>query len=138
MKKKERLRNISFIVKAALFDLEIEGQTEKFQMLISLLDKMLGMEKILLEDIPNKDKIISASEYLSGLEFNKLSKSLARKVEEEFSQLNSILKQYPIKTFDDYRQISTEHLSQMVEILNRICQRLKKFSRTNYAIIRGI
>lgn len=107
-------------------------------MVISLLDKMLLMEQVLLKDISNKDKIISASEYLSGLELSKLSESIARKIKQEFSHLNGILRQYSIKTFDDYSQISTDHLIQMVEILNRICQRLKKFSCTNYALIRGI
>lgn len=96
------------------------------------------MERILLENIPNKDKIVNASEYLSGLEFNKLSGSLKRKIVEELSNLNAITTQYPITTFDDYSQIGTEHLVQMVEILNRVCQRLKKFSLTNYALIRGI
>lgn len=140
MKKKERLRNIFSIVKSALFDLGngFDTNTEKSRVMIPLFDKMLEMERILLENIPHKEKIISASAYVSGLEFNKLSGSLARKIEEEFSYLNRILAQYPIKTFDDYQKISAEHLALMVETLNRVCQRLKKFSRSNYALLRGI
>ncbi|MCB0439610.1 MAG: hypothetical protein KDD20_12795 [Mangrovimonas sp.] len=96
------------------------------------------MEKILLKDIPNKDKIISASQRLSGLELHKLSVPIKRKFKQELSHLNSIITQYPIKTFDDYELISIAHLQEMVDTLMRICQRLKKFSCSNYALIRGL
>lgn len=89
------------------------------------LSRIMKMERLLGEDIPKQDKVIQASQQLSGLELTKLSVQMRKKIEKEFIFLNSILSQYPIKTFEDYRQISLKHLEQMVQALARICQNLK-------------
>lgn len=91
-----------------------------------LLDKMLKMERILLESMPKNDKVIKASEQLSGLEITGISTSVRKNMNRELIFLNSILTQYPIKTFDDYRQITSQHLEQMIQALSRLCQTLKK------------
>lgn len=104
----------------------------------SLLERALTMEGILLSDKNNIDKIIGASHQISGLELSKLSAPMSRKINKEFVYLNSILTQYPIKTFEDYQLISVAHLQEMVNTLTRVCQQLKKFSCSNYAIIRGL
>jgi len=103
-----------------------------------LTERMLAMEKILVAEVPNTEKIISASQQLSGIELNKLSESIKRKINHEFLFLNSILAQYPIKTFEDYNLIIPRHLEQMVAALKRICQQLKKFAHTNYALRQGL
>lgn len=89
------------------------------------LANVMAMERILSEDIPKQAKVISASQQLFGLELTKLSARVRKAIEKEFIFLNSILAQYPIKTFDDYSQISSTHLAQMVLALTRVCQILK-------------
>jgi flagellar biosynthesis/type III secretory pathway chaperone len=103
-----------------------------------LFDKMLAMEEILLTELPYKDKITSASQQLSGLELTKLSASISRKIKQELAYLNSIVTQYPINTFNDYELMNVPHLHEMVDTLMRICQRLKKFAQTNYALRQGL
>ncbi len=91
-----------------------------------VVSKALAMEQILLEDIPKGNKVINASQQLSGLELNKLNAVARKNIEKELIFLNSILTQYPIKTFDDYHQITPKHLEQMIQALSRICQILKR------------
>ncbi len=91
-----------------------------------VVSKALAMEQILLEDIPKGNKVINASQQLSGLELNKLNAVARKNIEKELIFLNSILTQYPIKTFDDYHQITLKHLEQMIQALSRICQILKR------------
>lgn len=91
-----------------------------------LLARMNEMEKILLDHMPKNDKVIKASEQLSGLEITALSASVRKNMNRELIFLNSILTQYPIKTFDDYSLISSQHLEQMIQALCRLCQILKK------------
>jgi hypothetical protein len=99
--------------------------------MIPLLIKVLAMEKILVGELPKKEKIIQASQQLSGLELNKLTARVLKKVEREFVELNAILNQYCIKTFEDYSQISGRHLDTMLRGLNRVCWMLKKFHTAN-------
>ncbi len=99
--------------------------------LMLLSEKVTGMEKILLADLPRADKVIKASQEISGLEFNKLTTSVNRNIERQFVFLNTILKQYPIQTFDDYAHIAPAHLDQMIQGLKRVCRLLKKFAEKN-------
>ena len=96
-----------------------------------LSEKVMKMEKILSADLPKADKVIKASQRISGLEFNKLTTPVSRNIERQFAFLNTILKQYPIQTFDDYAQIVPAHLDQMIQGLKRVCRLLKKFAETN-------
>lgn len=91
-----------------------------------MLDRMLMMERILLDNLSKNDKVIKASEQLSGLEITGISSSVRKNMNRELIFLNSIVSQYPIKTFDDYRQITSQHLEQMIQALSRLCQVLKK------------
>jgi hypothetical protein len=84
------------------------------------------MERILLDNLPKNDKVIKASEQLSGLGITTISGTVRKNMNRELIFLNSILTQYPIKTFDDYRQITSLHLEQMIHALSRLCQILKK------------
>ena len=92
---------------------------------MAALSKILAMERILADDMPKENKVIRASQQLSGLELTKLSARIRKKIEKKFIFLNSILMQYPIKTFEDYGQIIPEHLEQMIQTLSQICQILK-------------
>ena len=96
-----------------------------------LSEKVIGMEEILLSEMPRAERVVKASQKLSGLEFSKLTISVRRNVERQFAFLNTILKQYPIQTFDDYRQITPTHLDQMIQGLKRVCRLLKKFAESN-------
>ena len=96
-----------------------------------LSEKAMEMEKVLLSDLLKADKVIKASQKISGLEFNKLTLSVSGNVERQFAFLNTILKQYPIKTFDDYAQITPAHLDRMIQGLKRVCRVLKKFAEKN-------
>jgi hypothetical protein len=94
-------------------------------------EKVMKMEKVLLADLPKADKVIKASQKISGLEFNKLTTPVRRNIERQFAFLNTILKQYAIQTFDDYAQIAPAHLDQMIQGLKRVCRLLKNFAEKN-------
>jgi hypothetical protein len=90
------------------------------------LAKVFSMEEILSGIEPRKDKIIKASQELSGLEITQLGPSVKKKLNTYLIKLNSILSQYNIKAFDDYSQISDSHLDKMIDTLKKVCSILKK------------
>lgn len=79
------------------------------------------MEKILSSTDPKKDRIINASHVFSGLELTQLDPNTRNKLNKNLIKLNSILLQYPIKTFDDYNLIISVHLDKMIRTLKKIC-----------------
>lgn len=91
------------------------------------LIKVFNMKKILsAKDLQKKDRIINASKELSGLNLTELSVSMRKQLEYHLVLLNQIVKQYPIKTFEDYAQLTEAHLNSMVDILKKIAVILGK------------
>lgn len=91
------------------------------------LIKVFNMKKILsAQDVQKKERIIHASKELSGLNLTELSASMRKKLEHHLALLNQIVKQYAIKTFEDYAQITDTHLDSMINILKRITMVLGK------------
>lgn len=89
------------------------------------LTRIETMEAILSSNESKKNKIIQASQTLSGFELTKLDPDTKQKLNKKLIKLNSILLQYPIKTFDDYNQITRVHLDKMIDTLKKICLILK-------------
>ena len=87
-------------------------------------------EKILSGIHSKKDKIINASQLFSGLELTQLDPATRNKLNKNLIKLNSILSQYPIKTFDDYNLITRIHLDKMITILKKICFILKSYFKS--------
>lgn len=93
----------------------------------NLLAKIVSVESALLSDLPKKDRLIQASQRLSGLELNKLDTGTRKKFDRNLISGNRILSQYKIETFDDYAKISDQNLDELLDMMKRICSDLHKF-----------
>lgn len=79
---------------------------EKEFMIVPLLRRIENIQQQLSSHQPKKDKIIAALEELSGLELDSLNSSIQNIIKKHLIAINQILRQYPIKTFDNYQLIS--------------------------------
>jgi uncharacterized Fe-S cluster-containing MiaB family protein len=82
---------------------------------------MLKIMTILDEKIPKKDKVIKCFNATSGLEISALSSDQKNSIYKQISASNRILKQYPIKTYDDYALISDNHLNKLLKNIKQVC-----------------
>lgn len=96
-----------------------------------LSEKVMNMERILLDDLPKVEKITQAAGAISGLELTKLTTSVRRNVERQLVFFNTILQEYNVKTCDDYIKIASVHLDKIIQMFKRVCRLLKKFAETN-------
>jgi hypothetical protein len=96
-------------------------------MINDLLAKTVSVESALLSDLPKKDRLIQASQRLSGLELNKLDTGTRKKLDRNLIDGNRVLSQYKIETYDDYAKISDPHLDELINMMKRICSDPHKF-----------
>lgn len=61
-----------------------------------------------------------AAKPLTAIELNGLQSKHRRKFMTAFSQINGILANYQLDTFDDYQKISSEELSEMIRLLKTL------------------
>lgn len=87
---------------------------------IKMNEFTLKIVTILEEKISKKDKVIKCFIVASGLEISALSLDQQNRIYKQLSIVNGILKQYPIKTYDDYSLISDSHLNQLIKSIRRI------------------
>jgi hypothetical protein len=82
--------------------------------------RFLKVMSMLEEDFPKKDKVIKCLSEFSGLEIDSLSLARRHRLAKKMAAINEILKQYSIKTFDDYALISTHHLDKLLKNIKQI------------------
>lgn len=88
---------------------------------IRMMKKLTTILTILEKDWSKKDKIIMSFGELSGLDLGLLSSMQKNSIQKHVIFANSILRQYPIKTFDDYALISDDHLNKLLKSIKRLC-----------------
>ena len=89
-----------------------------------LLTRLLAIEEILYQSMPGKEAIISSLQKLSGLNLTILTPSIRKTLEDNLVNINQILQQYDLKTWDDYDKISIEHVRTLFSSLLLLCQTL--------------
>ena len=85
------------------------------------------MDKILDSKGKQIEIIIESLKKMTQIERAKLDKSTKNFLYSNIGTINHILKQYPIKTFDDYEKISSVHLTEMLLCIIRINSALHGF-----------
>lgn len=98
--------------------------------MIDFLSKLAGIEKIFVDNLSKKDKIIAILKQLSGLELTQLSTKVRKDVKYNLILSNEILRKYPLTTFDDYEKINGTDLDEILKYLYNIYIALRKFSRS--------
>jgi 3-hydroxy-3-methylglutaryl CoA synthase len=81
---------------------------------------ILKLATILDEKLSKKDKVIKCFSAMSGLEISALSSDQKNSINKQLLAINGILKQYPIKTYDDYSLISDNHLNKLLKNIKRV------------------
>ncbi len=97
-----------------------------------IICKVVEIEQILLNDLPNKDKVIAILKQLSGLELTQLSIRAKKNVEYNLVLLNKILQKYSLTTFGDYEKINKTDLDEILNHLKNICISLHKLVHSKY------
>jgi hypothetical protein len=84
-------------------------------------DLMVKIAITLEKRISKKDIVIKCFNEISGLEISALSADQQSGINKKILAINGILKQYPIKTYDDYSLISDYHLNKLLKNIKQIC-----------------
>lgn len=82
------------------------------------------VETTLQAPLSDKDKLIGSLKKLSGLNLTPLSTVIRNALERHLASVNHILRQYDIQTWDDYDNISPQHLKKMLQGVRRLNTRL--------------
>ncbi len=72
------------------------------------------IDNILSSDADKAKTIIASLKQLSCVELSRLNKSTRNRLDRNIININNVLQQYPIKTFDDYYLIGDAHLTEML------------------------
>jgi len=86
-----------------------------------MAELILKYMTILNENIPKKDKVIKCFSVISGIDISSLRSDQENNINKQLIAINRILKQYPIKTFDDYALISDNHLNKLLKNIKQVC-----------------
>jgi len=93
--------------------------------MFDLLVRIENIEKILAKPFSNITKIIRSFQQFSGLNLTALEPSVKSIIESNFVQVNQIISQYDINTFDDYSKIKKKHSQQLLNIISILCRDLR-------------
>jgi len=85
------------------------------------------MDKILDSKGKQTEIIVESLKKTTQIDRAKLDKSTKNFLDRNIGAINHILKQYPIKTFDDYEKISSVHLTEMLLCIIRMTSALHGF-----------
>lgn len=94
--------------------------------MMDLLSRVFAAEEILcLDSASKKERVINALHQFSGLALDDIEPHLVNIFKDYLADINSILRLYDIKTFDDYRKIKEQHLQEMLTIIKYMCTDLR-------------
>ena len=74
-------------------------------------------------DIPQWKRTQAGMMCFKALRFDGLSRKLQRRIDRNFARINEVLARYPLKTWDDYQQISAADLTAIEKLIDSLIGR---------------
>ena len=86
-----------------------------------LLQRLIKMQQAFNSEQPNHRRYRDAmSAAIDQLVLSDLPEPLRNPLEQHLVTMNTILRRYPIKTFEDYQMISSKHIHQLLDYAKKI------------------
>jgi hypothetical protein len=79
--------------------------------------------------LPKYKRVVDVLMTLRGLGLSELSGQIRNEIEEAMACTNVILQRYELSTFEDYKNISEDHLSEIIRRQLQMCNNIRNISK---------
>jgi len=76
--------------------------------------------------IPKYKRVTKGLKVFKGLDLSSISSAVKSEIESTMLEVNNVTKSYELQTFQDYKTISDDDLSKIIQVQLKMCNEIKR------------